>query len=175
MFRENLPIGVLNEDKVILYDKDVGRKFHEENHYGEYDKQGNLVLSSVEALYLVDKGRLRVLDKGGKELCVNELVLHFTKYDPNFWIKYLVYSDLRRRGYVIKWGTSTLALYRRGADPDYEASKYIVYVITEGRKLDFKELERISDQARRLRKELILAVVDRQGEIAYYTVNTLSL
>lgn len=177
MSQGGVVVGFLGGRTVIIKDKEDARRVYDE-HYGSFNDQGLLELHGVEAVHLIDRRKLKVVDAEGRELGIHELAEYFTKFNPEFWVEYLVYSDLRKRGYVLKpisGEGATFALYERGANPDYEPSKYIVYVVREGVKMDFRDLEHISDLARRLRKEPILAIVDRQGDIAYYSVSTVSL
>ncbi len=169
--------AVLEGDRIIVKDPKEARRIHEETRCGDFE-EGGLILDEAEALYLLEKGKLRIINKEGAELTMDKLAITLAKKDPYVWIRYLVYSDLRKRGYYLKPLPSPypcFMLYARGADPEYSTSKYLVYAVVEGIKLDFRELERISEKARRLRKELILAVLDRQGEIAYYTVSSITL
>lgn len=173
---EQRVLALIKEGKILIKDPDA-KRIHNENKCGEFSEEG-LVLSGVEALYLLERGKIRVINERGIELSMNELAAILAETDPGIWIKYLVYSDLRRRGYVLRplpGPSPCFMLYERGTDPDYGTSKYLVYAVVEGVKVDFKELEKMSERARRLRKELILAVLDRQGEIAYYAVNSITL
>jgi len=146
--------------------------------YGEV-KEGHLVLTPLEALYLLDRGRIRVYDSQGKCLSLKELLEYFVSHDSNTWIKYLVYSDLRRRGYIVKPGFRERGIefrvYRKGAEIGKEAAKYLVVGITEGALLDVAELQNLTERSRKMGKELILAVIDRQGEITYYDVSWATL
>lgn len=142
--------------------------------YGEV-KQGDLVLNAVEALYLLDKNKIAITDELGKALSFRELVDYFSKKDENLWLRYLLYADLRRRGYVVKLGfkekSVEFRVYQKGAEAGKEVSRYLVVGVAEGATLEISELFSLAERARRMRKELILAVVDRQGDIAYYDVS----
>ncbi|PCN49951.1 hypothetical protein B6U99_07010 [Candidatus Geothermarchaeota archaeon ex4572_27] len=97
------PTVRLKGEALEVEDPDEARQLHSSGHYGE-PVDGRLRLSPVEALHLLERGRVRVVDEGGRELSFEELARRLTRRDPKTWLKYLVYSDLRRRGYVVKGG-----------------------------------------------------------------------
>lgn len=133
------------------------------------DLRGNrLVLSAYETYYLHEKGRIRVLD-GTSELNLHELVKRTSKGKPVIWIKYLVYRDLRDRGYIVR--ESDKADFEvHGKGPE----RRLVKIIFEGGETTSLEaLEKKVRFADVERKDLILAVVDRRTDIVYYSVQLL--
>ncbi|MDI9620129.1 MAG: tRNA-intron lyase [Candidatus Nezhaarchaeota archaeon] len=148
-------------------------KLRELGYYGEVDEKGNVVLDPVEAAYLLEKGALS-LDFQGKSLDFHEFTQLMLMRNPIFWYRYLVYSDLKRRGYTVKPGFSTsdveFRLYRRGVEIGREGAKYIVFGVVEGKPIDLRSLIEKAREARNLRKELVTAIVDAQGEVCYYSV-----
>ena len=166
----------LEAERIIIKDRDLINDLHYNRHYGRIEN-GKLILHPVEALYLVYTGKLEVYDND-KKLSFEDIVKRLSHNDEKLWIRFLVYMDLRRRGLIalpLKGRDITFLLYSRGADVNYDAAKYLVYAVSEGVRIDFRDLARIAEEARRSRKEVILAVMDRQGEIAYYSMNTISL
>lgn len=142
-------------------------------YYGEIDERGNAVLDPVEAAYLLERGIL-IVEAEGKPLSYSEFSSLMMKVDPKFWLKYLVYSDLKRRGYTVKPGFSKdqveFRLYRRGAEIGQEGAKYLVFGVVEGQPIDLRTIIDKAREARNLRKELIIAIVDSQGEVCYYSI-----
>ena len=62
-----------------------------------------LFLSPYEAFYLVEKRRAHVTDeKTGKEKTLQNLVTKLSTGKATIWTKYLVYRDLRDRGYLVR-------------------------------------------------------------------------
>lgn len=140
--------------------------------YGRFEN-GRLILSPVEALYLASEGKMEVVDENGLTLTVDQLLSRFLSYDPDVWVKYLVYRDLRSRGYVVKEGVGLgcdFRVYRKGGYGK-ESAKYLVFTLPEGRSYKLSELESIASATKRLGKELILAIIDRRGDIVYYSLN----
>lgn len=145
--------------------------------YGTQEN-GELRLASYEALYLLDKGLVDVLDEETMEsLSFEKLLQRFKSVDENAWVRYLIYRDLRGRGYVAREGFGLgldFRLYERGKYGK-EAAKYIVLGILEGKPLSVEELARALRYVQNVKKKLILAVINRRGETVYYSLSELTL
>ncbi len=164
--------GILGDDEVVV-EHEAGERLHEKGNYGEFGDDGLLHLEPVEALLLNERGRLSIKDKTDKEYTFRDLVRYFSKRDPKLWIKYLVYRDLKSRGYVVKQGFGggiDFRLYPRGSKVGEEAAKNLIYIVTEGTPIDLKELDRVTKLAVSTRKQLTMALVNRQGDVVYYNV-----
>jgi len=132
-------------------------------------------LAFYEALYLMDKELLEVRDEKGKELDFQALLQSYEKMDQNAWVNYLVYRDLRSRGYVVRegFGAGTdFRIYQRGTYGKDTAS-YLVLGTQEGTPLPIEDLTSALQHCQSQKKELILAVMNRRGEIVYYSVSSL--
>jgi tRNA-intron endonuclease len=133
-------------------------------------------LAFYEALYLLDKELLEVKDEKGKEVDFQALLQCYEKTDPNAWVNYLVYRDLRSRGYVVRegFGAGTdFRIYERGAYGKDTAS-YMVLGTQEGKPLPIDDLTKALRHCQSQKKELILAVMNRRGETVYYSVSQLT-
>jgi tRNA-intron endonuclease len=134
-----------------------------------------LTLAFYEALYLVDKELLGVKDENKKEVDFQSLLQCYEKADENAWVNYLVYRDLRSRGYVVRegFGAGTdFRMYERGAYGKDTAS-YLILGTQEGKPLPIEDLTNALKHCQSQKKELILAVMNRRGEIVYYSVSSL--
>jgi len=142
--------------------------------YGTIDNK-ILTLTFFEALYLQDKGMLTVKDN--KKTANFQTVLYsYQMIDENAWVNYIIYRDLRSRGYVVRegFGTKTeFRVYERGAYGKDSAS-YMVLGIQEGKPLNINTLADILQQCQNQKKELVLAVMNRRGEIVYYSISQLA-
>jgi tRNA-intron endonuclease len=135
-----------------------------------------LTLAYFEALYLQDKGMLTI--KNDKNTPIDfQTILHlYQKTDENAWVNYIVYRDLRSRGYVVRegFGTGTeFRVYERGAYGKDSAS-YLVLGTQEGKPINTNTLSNILQQCQNQKKELVLAVMNRRAEIVYYSVSQLT-
>jgi tRNA-intron endonuclease len=133
-------------------------------------------LAFHEALYLLDKEMLEVKEENGEEVNFQSLLGCYEGLDENAWSNYLVYRDLRSRGYVVREGFGAgidFRIYERGAYGKDTAS-YLVLGTQEGKPVPIQDLLNALLQCRSLKKELILAVMNRRGEIVYYSVSQLT-
>ena len=132
-----------------------------------------LELSIIEAFYLMEKGRLDIYEnsESDKKLELN-YIRNIIKKNSGY-AKYLVYRDLKDRGYIIKTGFkygSEFRLYERGMSPGVGHSDYLVKIIHENydvNALDFASYVRVSHG---VKKSLLLSVVDDEEDITYYTI-----
>jgi tRNA-intron endonuclease len=135
------------------------------------DDEGSAIsLRLYEAMYMVKQGWLTVNGSEGNHVSFEALVDRSTSEDSRGWTKFLVYRDLRSRGYVVREGysiRSDLRVYARGDYPGSSA-KYTVLPINEGEKVKLRDLKRMVETVYRMGKEPIVAVVERRGEIIYY-------
>lgn len=134
-------------------------------------------LSFYEALYLVDKSMLEIQDESGDEVSFQQLLRCYETVNENAWANYLVFRDLRSRGYVVREGFGQgvdFRVYERG-DYSKDTAKYLIVSAQEGKPVAVESLSRWLKQSLSLKKELVLAVMNRRGEIVYYSVSELSL
>ena len=133
-------------------------------------------LTFFEALYLVDKGMLEVKDEKGKAVDFQSLLHCYEAQNENAWVSYMVYRDLRSRGYVAREGFGggiDFRIYERGAYGK-DTAPYLVLSTQEGKPLGINELADAMQQCQSQKKELTLAVMNRRGEIVYYSVSQLT-
>ncbi|MEM4612131.1 MAG: hypothetical protein QXS95_05255, partial [Candidatus Nitrosocaldus sp.] len=88
------------------------------------------------------------------------------------WTKFLIYRDLRSRGYVAREGFgfgNDFRVYERG-DYNIKSARYVVFGLNEGREVKIDDLSRMVEQIWSMGKEPIVAVIERRGEVIYYSV-----
>jgi len=141
-------------------------------------ENGKLVLTFHEALFLLSRGILEVEDeKTGAEVDFPSLLKRFQLVDENAWVKYLIYRDLRSRGYVAREGFGLgidFRVYERG-EYGKETAKYLIFGIQEGQPVSVEDLARALRYVQSLKKKLVLAVINRRGEVVYYSLSQLTL
>ena len=158
----------LSEKVVIVRDK-KGVKLHEKSHYGNMSEEG-LQLSLIEALYLAEKERITVL-KNGKIVSVDEMYQIIRKGD--LFSNYIVFRDLRNRGYIVKTGFkygSEFRLYERGKSPGDGHSDFLVKVASQDYEIKISDFSSYVRVAHGVNKKLLFAVVDEENDITYYNV-----
>ena len=141
-------------------------------------ENGELMLTFYEALYLLGKEILEVKDgKTGKEMNFQGVLKRFQSIDENAWVKYLIYRDLRSRGYVVREGFGLdidFRVYKRGEYGE-ETAKYMIFGMQEGQPVTLGKLAQAQMYVQSLKKKLVLAVVNRRGEVVYYSLSQLTL
>ncbi|MFP4546172.1 MAG: tRNA-intron lyase, partial [Methanomassiliicoccales archaeon] len=161
--------GELIEDSVILKDPSEASQIYNKGFFGFPLSGGGLELDLIESLYLVESGRL-VVQRRGEGVPFSTLTREAARNYEDFEIKFIVYRDLRERGYVVKGdsGDFDFRVFPRGGTPSNSQTKYWVLAISERWIFDVPSyLEKLS-RAERTRKELLLGVVDEEGDITFY-------
>ena len=137
-----------------------------------------LTLTYYEALYLHSKNIIEIKEtKTKKPLTFQQLLDHYKTNDPNAWAKYLIYRDLRSRGYVTREGFgqgTNFRMYERG-EYGKNTAKYLILGIQEGQPITLETLAQTLKTAHSHKKELVLAVLNRRGEVVHYTLSQLTL
>jgi tRNA-intron endonuclease len=158
----------LSGDLVIVREGNIA-KLHEKSHYGNITEDG-LELSLIEALYLMEKGKLEV-NIDSDDVTIEKLI-KLIRGQGSF-TNYIVFKDLRNRGYIVKTGFkygSEFRLYERGKSPGDGHSNYLVKVASENSKFMMSDLSSYVRVAHGVNKKLLFAVVDDENDITYYNV-----
>lgn len=180
-FYEKSYYGLLyNEQKEELLSshsilkKDINNEsfvISEEENLPKSKKPYYIVLDPIEALYLIERKKLFLKDEQGHDLLFNDLIERGMEKDSRIWQKYIVYRDIRHRGYIIRIGYSGKAdfrVYARGAKFSKDTSKYVFFIIQDGIPVALDELDATVKQVLGDRKELILAIFDKLGDSTFY-------
>jgi tRNA-intron endonuclease, archaea type len=140
-----------------------GRILYEQNGYGRLEA-GGVRLSNQEALYLLHRQKIELTG-----YTFDTLFSVFAD-QPGFLRSFLVYRDLRERGYVVQAGPHDFRVFRRGEKPGTSESLYLVRVLSERDPIRFVTLIEEVVASRNMRKQYILAVVDDEEELTYYEI-----
>ena len=154
-------------------------KVSERDRYGELEESGygtregkDLFLRDYEALYLLYAKKLEV-QAGGESVTFERLAELAQKKAQDSWTKFVIYRDLRSRGYIVREGFgfgTDLRVYERGDYPKKPA-KYVVFALDEGIEKGMADLQKSVKEMARMGKEAIMAVIERRGEVIYYKVS----
>ena len=142
--------------------------------FGEMEKE-KLFLKSFETLYLLYVNRL-VLKKNKKQIDFNSFMGICQKTDFEILTKFLIFRDLRNRGYVVKDGFgfgSDFRVYERGHYGE-KGAKFLVFGLNEGQQEKMGNLQKKIEEITQMGKEPIIAVIERRGEVIYYKINKMN-
>lgn len=150
----------------IVVDAPARERLYDSGGVGRPRQDGGVLLTWVEALYLLDRADLRAVDgEGFSEVLANPPDSHAIE-------RWLVYRDLRERGYYVSVsydpgdepapGERTLEVHPRGAPPTTDEVAFQVTVVSETTVLSLADLD-----------EVTLGVSDDEGEITYLEVDSI--
>ncbi len=137
--------------------------------------EGQLMLWPEEVLYLLERRALSLADKDGALLDFKTYLDQLLKEKPQFWSQYIVYRDLRKSGRIVKKGFGGMLTYRLYEPSDRETSRYLIFPFSEGSTLRMEELLKALKQVMKKGKVLIIAVLERRGEVIYYSCTDTNL
>jgi tRNA-intron endonuclease, archaea type len=133
---------------------------------GEF-KDGNVIYSKFEAFYLFETKKAELI-KNNKILTEKEILKLFSK-NKDFLMKYLVYKDLKNKGYIIKTGLKFGEEFRVYNKSDYNKhAKWICYPLKDSDRLSLKDFISKIRVSHSTGKKLLLAIVDEEEDILYY-------
>lgn len=165
--------GILAGEKVITESSDEAREFYNQSRFGILAENGKVELSLLEGLYLMEKGRLEIKSDRGKKLTFEGYLKKAREAEPNFWIRYCVFKDIRNRGYIIKTALkfgADFRVYDRGVKPGEDHARWIVYPVHEGDTLTWYEFAAKNRVAHSTKKKLLIGIVDDEGDVTYYEI-----
>ncbi len=166
-------LGIMGTERVITESSDDAREFYNQSRFGTLAENGKVELSLLEALYLMEKGRLSIKTDSGKEITFEHFLKKARKVEPNFWIRYCVFKDIRNRGYIIKTALkfgADFRIYDRGVKPGEDHARWIVYPVHEGETLTWYEFAAKNRVAHSTKKRLLIGIVDDEGDVTYYEI-----
>ena len=165
--------GVLIKNQTVILEPKLQQQLKQKG-YGEMD-QNKLLLKSFESLYLLFTGRLAIF-RGKKNIDFDSFLQICKKQDKDILTKFLVYRDLRTRGYIVKDGFGfgpDFRVYGKG-DFGEKGAKFLVFGLNEGKQEKLGKLQKKVEEITKMGKEPIIAVIQRQGEIIYYKISRIN-
>lgn len=142
------------------------------SYFGER-RADKIVYSNLEVLFLAEKGRIKIFSKN-KEITLEELEKRFGRKDKEIQTKYVVFKELREKGYIVKTALkfgADFRVYEKGKTPDEEHAKWIVFVENSSRKVNWNEFSAKNRVAHSTKKKLLIAIVDDERDVTYYEVS----
>lgn len=153
-------------DTRVLLGQEAVADLYEQGYFGRPKGKG-LELSLVEAAYLLDRSRIKI-SRNGQELDFPAFFQAASSLERGFEFRYVVYKDLRERGYYVQPGRPDFRVYPRGGHPGKSPAEFYVAVISERMPLPLREIIEPVRVAGQMRKKLMLAIVDEESDITFY-------
>lgn len=166
--------------RVLVWDEEGAKRLYRGGFYGRPVKVRKpktaeevtppLELSLIEALYLLEKGELRVFSNG-EEVPAGRLRSEAVDRYRLFNDVYTVYKDLRDRGYVVKPGMKfggDFAVYKYG--PGIDHAPFIVHVVPSSARIDPVEIVRAGRLSHTVKKKFVIATI-YEGSVNYYVLS----
>ena len=132
------------------------------------------LLDELEALYLLQNKKLVINYNDNKSnFAFSDFLKILIKKDKKLLTKFLVYRDLRSKGYVVKNGFgfgTDFRVYERG-EFGKKPSRYVANGINEGTNIKASAFVTTLEQIETMGKNAVIAVVERRGEVIYYKIS----
>lgn len=162
--------GVLIKDHTLISDKNMQNSL-EQKGFGEIIKK-KFFLKPFESLYLLYADKLKLI-RENQQINFDSMMQECIKFDNDILTKFLIYRDLRTKGYIAKDGFgfgSDFRVYERGQFGE-KAAKYVVFGLSEGKREKMGLLQKQIEQITKMGKAPIIAVIERRGEVIYYKIS----
>jgi len=158
--------------KVIVWNIEDSKYLFSNGFYGKplgirkpktpKDVNSPLILSLIEALYLLEKGAIEVYSSEGK-IDFNGLLQKCREHVSRCIMLYNVYKEFREKGFVVRSGLkfgADYAVYEKG--PGIDHAPYLVHVISLNEKTSPIELVRAGRLSHSVRKKFIVAATKNE-------------
>ena len=170
--------GELVENRIVIWDIEQSKKIFGDGYYGKplgvpkpkgTDFDAPLILDLIEGYHLVSEKKLTIRDaNSGKVVSKRKLVEKCESEYVLFKEKFLVYKELRSRGYIvtpgIKFG-SDFAVYEHG--PGIDHAPYIIQVMQPQSNLTATAIVLAGRLATTVKKKFLVAVVKDSDEVEF--------
>ena len=143
---------------------------HSSQKFGE--KLDDKILYSLpEALFLIQNKKMEIFNHQDKPLTQKEILKKFERIDKRFKTKYLVFKDLREKGYVVKTALkfgADFRVYEKGKSKEH--AKWICFTASENQQMTWQDFSSKNRVAHSTKKNLLIAIADEEGDVSYYEV-----
>jgi len=141
------------------------------------EKIGEKIFYSLsEALFLVENKKMEIYNFQNKKISKKDLLKKLQRIDKKFKTKYLVFKDLREKGYIVKTALkfgAEFRVYEKGEKIGKNHAKWILFPVSETNSLTWHDFSAKNRVAHSTKKNLLIAIVDEEGDVSYYEVEWL--
>ncbi len=171
--KKELVKAVFSKERILTESSDNARELYNQSRYGTLLEDGKVQLSLIEALYLLEKKKIKVVDNKNKKISFDNFLKKAERLEKQFWTRYRVFKDIRDRGYIIKTALkfgAEFRVYDRGIKPGEDHARWIVYPVAENSTLTWYEFSAKNRVAHSTRKRLLVGCVDAEGDTTYWEI-----
>jgi len=157
---------------IIIPREDHASQVYNRGYHGQPQPGGSLKLELIEALFLLESGKIEITENGGN-VPKERLISLGLKHNPHFEIDYLVYTDIRSRGYVAKSSPppASFRVLPRGGVPGKTPSKYWVIALSERSQFKLSDILNKMEKVQQAGKEILFGIVDEESDLTYYSAH----
>ncbi|MFT4326428.1 MAG: tRNA-intron lyase [Candidatus Woesearchaeota archaeon] len=164
--------ALIFENYVLTESSGDAKQLYDKSLYGTLLSNGQVKLSFIEALYLVESKKI-TLFQGKKELDFENTLKKAKSFEKTVLTRYAVYKDLREKGYLVKTALkfgADFRVYDKGIKPGEDHSKWIVYPVPENQLFSWYDFAAKNRVAHSTKKRLMLGIVDDENDVTYYEI-----
>jgi tRNA-intron endonuclease len=166
--------GELLESAVLVTKpRDIGR-LHGKSGLGRLGKDKALRLDLLEAVFLADEGKLQVYAKRNK-VPFSTLVATAARLVPEFETTYLVFRDLRKRGYAVTRTEGGPVTFTQPRMPAPYNQPLLACAFSERDSFAIDATQTLTRSAAGQGGRLWYALVDEEGDLTYYEIASADL
>jgi tRNA-intron endonuclease, archaea type len=163
----------IKEGKTIVTDSKQQDQLRNKGFGEVFNKE--YMLNNLESLFLLQNNKIKIYTKK-KQYDFSTFLKALIKKDKKILTKYLIFRDLRSKGYVVKEGFgfgTDFRIYERG-EFNKKTSKYVSVGLNEGTNIRASEFAEVIEQVEKMGKAVVIAVVERRGEVIYYKTSKIT-
>jgi len=168
--------------RLIVWDSESGNELYKQGFYGkpvgipkpkpDQEFTAPLVLDLMEGLFLYEQKKITVFTGTARGKVRRSALLKLAKETyRGFNLAYLVYKDLREKGYIVTPGVkfgADFAVYEHG--PGIDHAPFIISVKEKEEAMGPFEIVRAGRLATTVRKQFIMAIPDARRETVDYLI-----
>jgi tRNA-intron endonuclease len=166
--------GLLTETGVLIQKPSDASRLHGKSHFGTPLPNNQLRLNYIESLYLLNENKLIIHNTQKKVLSFQDLVKIATDHHPNFDSQFLIYRDLRKRGYSIRQNEihNQITFYHQ---PKKQTDQiHHIKTFTEHDDFSIQSTNKILNKLKSKKEQLWYGIVDEEGDLTYYDVRKIT-
>ena len=159
------------EEKTISTSQDAF-SLYEKSRFGE-KIDSRIEYSLIESIYLQKIKKIKVYQRN-KEISTEELIKKAKRKDKKIKTRLTVFSDLRKKGYIVKTALkfgAEFRVYDKGVKPGKDHARWILFTSRENENLTWHDFTSKNRVAHSTKKKLLLGIVDDEESVSYYEVS----